>query len=106
VPLSPSSPQDEKLVTSCLHCGKELDAFELPDAFDHEFDLACFNDECPYYVRGWTWMEEHYAVKASYRYRIDARTGFASPLPVWSETAIKDRILSREAATPNADEAP
>jgi len=38
-------------------------------------------------------MEEHYAVKASYRYRVDPATGRPSPLAVWSNDAIKDRIL-------------
>jgi len=38
-------------------------------------------------------MEEHYAVKASYRYRVDPESGHSSPLAVWSTDAIKDRIL-------------
>ncbi len=45
-------------------------------------------------------MEEHYAVKASYRYRVDPATGRPSPLAVWSADAIKDRILD---ATVTAD---
>jgi hypothetical protein len=73
--------------------------FELPEAlFDHEYDLACFNDECPYYVRGWTWMEQHFGVKTSYRYRVDARTGHPSPLAVWSPTALRSSILPGDAA--------
>jgi hypothetical protein len=81
--------------TLCPHCGEALKAFELPDntGWDGQSQLACFNDECPYYQRGWQHMEEHYAVKASYRYRIDPTTGHASPLAVWSPTALTDRIL-------------
>jgi hypothetical protein len=61
--------------------------------FDHAFDLACFNDECPYYVRGWAWMEQQFGVKSSYRYRVDPRSGWASPLPVWSPTALRSSLL-------------
>ena len=85
----------------CPYCGEPLQPFELPDntGWEGEFQLACFNDECPYFVRGWQHMEEHYAVKASYRYRIDPATGAASPLAVWSSTALKDRILDADVST-------
>ena len=54
--------------TTCPHCGSHLSRLGLNDTmFDHEFDYACFNDDCPYYVRGWVWMEQQYGVKASYR---------------------------------------
>lgn len=102
--MSAPTTQPDQSFTNCPHCGASLEPFELPDVFDHDFDLACFNDECPYFVRGWVWMEEHYAVKSSYRYRIDSRTGFASPIAVWSASALKDRILTKEAVqeTPDA----
>ncbi len=79
---------------ACPHCGARLVRFALPDAlFDHEYDSACFNDACPYYERGWVWMEQQFGVKSSYRYRIDSRTGQASPLAVWSPTAMRSSIL-------------
>ena len=60
-----------------------------------EFQYVCFNDECPYYVRGWEWMKEQYNVAASYRYRLDpdqpARRG---PLPVWSADDLRSDIIS------------
>jgi len=80
--------------TNCPHCGASLARFALPDAgFDHEYDLACFNDDCPYYVRGWAWMLERFGVNTSYRYRVDPESGQASPIPVWSATALRCRIL-------------
>jgi len=83
---------------SCLHCGTPLVRLELPEAgFDHPYDLVCFEDACPYYVRGWTWMEERFGVKSSYRYRVDPRSGFASPLAVWSRNALRSSILLEEA---------
>ena len=82
----------------CPHCGEELAPFEVPEngGWEVPFHVACFNDECPYYTRGWHWMEERYGVKASYRYRVDPATGVASPIGVWSPTALKARILDAE----------
>ncbi len=79
----------------CPHCNQPLRAFELPDntGWQGEFQLACFNDDCPYFVRGWQHMLDNYAVKASYRFRIDPSTGESSPLAVWSPDALKDRII-------------
>ena len=80
---------------TCPHCGALLKRFSLPEAggWDTDYQLACFNDDCPYYREGWDWMRENYEAKASYRYRVDPATGCASPLAVWSPTALLDRIL-------------
>lgn len=80
----------------CPHCNQPLVAFSLPDntGWDQPCQWACFNDDCPYYREGWEWMQSNYEVRCSYRYRVtDPAGGAASPLPVWSPTALKDRIL-------------
>ncbi len=93
--------------TTCPHCGSRLERFRLPDAIaDHEYDLACFNDECAYYVRGWSWMEQQFGVKSSYRYRVDAETGFASPIAVWSSDALRACIIPDEAQSSPQEKSP
>ena len=89
----------------CPHCDESLQAFQLPDntGWQTDFHVACFNDECPYYLRGWEWMEQRYGVKSSYRYRIDPANGKASPLAVWSPQALRSRILEADVSVGEAN---
>jgi len=85
----------------CPHCNQLLRAFRVPDqsTYQEAVHWACFNDDCSYYRDGWKWMEEQYAAKASYRYRVtDAAGTCASPLAVWSDDAVRDLILKKEDA--------
>ena len=82
----------------CPHCGEPLQAFAVPEegGWDSTFHVACFNDDCSYFLRGRQRMEDVYGVKVSYRYRIDPATGQSSPLAVWSKDALKDRIMEAD----------
>jgi len=90
----------------CPHCNETLQPFELPEqgGWDSPFHLACFNDECPYYIRGWERMQEQFGVKSSYRYRLDPSTGKASPLAVWSPHALRDRILDADVSVDSTED--
>ena len=79
----------------CPHCGSEMKKWATPDGstWISEYMYICFNDECPYYVRGWQWMWEQNQVTASYRHKYDPVTGEKGPIPVWSPTALKSGII-------------
>ncbi|GAB4354200.1 MAG: hypothetical protein Kow0099_38410 [Candidatus Abyssubacteria bacterium] len=80
---------------TCPHCGQKMDKWALPDGttWQAEYHYVCFNDECSYFVQGWQWMYEHYKRRASYRHCVNPKTGASRPLPVWSVTALKDRVI-------------
>ena len=79
----------------CPHCGQGLRKWLPPDgtSWGQGLQYVCFNDECPYYVRGWDWMEKQFNHRVSYRHRYDPATGEQGPLPVWSATALRERIV-------------
>ena len=85
--------------TRCPNCQRPLQRWANPSitSWDGEFQWVCFNDDCPYYLRGWEWMKSHFNVTASYRYRLEPKSGETGPLPVWSRDALKGNILAEEA---------
>jgi hypothetical protein len=57
----------------CPHCGEKLRKWAVPDnpfcqTWDNEFMYICFNDLCPYYVRGWNLMYKQANKTMSYRW--------------------------------------
>lgn len=81
--------------TICPHCGQKMKKWTVPamSTWSSEFFYVCFNDECPYFVRGWKQMEDSVQNKCSYRHRYDPDSGSTGPLPVWSKDAGKDQII-------------
>jgi hypothetical protein len=79
----------------CPHCHQPLVRWSPPPqtSWGGHLHYVCFNDACPYFVRGWSWMRDHYNVTASYRHRFDPVTGETGPLPVWSPDALRHLIV-------------
>ena len=86
---------EEQSNPECPHCQTLMMCWGNPQLsnWSGEFQFVCFNDECPYFVRGWAWMQEQYQVTASYRHRLDPTSGETGPLPVWSKEALKSGII-------------
>ena len=79
----------------CPHCEVKMKKWRTPadSTWGTAFQWVCFNDECPYFVRGWDHIMETQKVTASYRHRLNPETGTSGPLPVWTYNAHKDRII-------------
>ena len=79
----------------CPHCGVQMLRWEIIEGlpFDEPYHLVCFNDDCPYYVKGWKWMDEQFGRPASYRHRQNPETGEYGPLAVWSAEACRNLII-------------
>ncbi len=82
-------------VNTCPHCGSTLLKWQPPMEanWGEQTQLVCFNDDCSYYVNGWKHMLEKYQQNASYRYRLNPKTGVSGPLPVWSASAHRNKIV-------------
>lgn len=89
----------------CPHCGERLLRWRNPQlaCWDGDYQYVCFNDDCPYFVRGWEWMRTQFNVTASYRHRFDPKTGDTGPLPVWSREALKCNLAPEKETSDDRD---
>jgi len=82
----------------CPHCGRKLSKWAVPNSpfssWDTEFLYICFNDECPYTVRGWQAMDAQGNAGMSYRFVYDPERDSSIPIPIRSLHALKDGVVN------------
>jgi SAM-dependent methyltransferase len=82
----------------CPHCGERMLKWAVPDnpfevTWDNDFMYICFNDACPYYVRGWDFMYREGNRAASYRLMYNPEKDCCMPIPVPTPKALRDSII-------------
>jgi len=83
---------------ACPHCDEKMKKWAVPDnpfeaTWDNEFLHICFNDNCPYYVRGWDHVYKTTFRIASYRFMYNQEKGICSSIPVPSAKALRESII-------------
>jgi SAM-dependent methyltransferase len=87
-----------KATLQCPHCGDKMNKWAVPDnpfavTWDNEFMYVCFNDHCPYYVRGWDHMSKEGNRGVSYRLMYNPEKDVCMPIPVPSPWALRESIV-------------
>jgi SAM-dependent methyltransferase len=87
-----------KKTLCCPYCGAKLRKWAVPDnpfacAWDNDFMYICFNDACPYYVRGWDVMQQEGTSGVSYRLMYNPEKDRCLPVPVPTPRALKEGII-------------
>lgn len=85
---------------ACPHCGERLNKWEVPDDpcidWPNEYLYLCFNDACPFLVRGWRFLWEQGFPGASYRYLYNPETGASTTVPIRGLHDLKPGIVQED----------
>jgi SAM-dependent methyltransferase len=83
----------------CPHCEQPLSRWQVPQTpfieWSSTFQFICFNDDCPYYVGGWTTFENQ-GIPGSYRFMYDPDSGGCHSVPVLTPNALRASIVPTE----------
>jgi SAM-dependent methyltransferase len=86
-----------KETLQCPYCGKKLQKWAVPQGpfteWDNEFMYICFNDNCPYLIRGWEVMGRQGNPGISYRCMYYPEKDVCLPVPVFSLQALRESIV-------------
>ena len=91
--------KDIKTTLACPYCGEKMKKWAVPDnpfsqTWDNDFMYICFNDDCPYYVRGWDVLARQSISSGSYRLMYHPEKDCCLPIPVPTPTALKECIIN------------
>ncbi len=82
---------------TCPHCGSGLKKWRFPVSpfsnWDIEFVYICFNDSCPYLLRGWAVMRAQGNSGTSYRYAYEPVRKTPLVLPIHTLHDLKNGIV-------------
>ena len=84
----------------CPHCDKKMLKWAVPEnpfacTWDNDFMYICFNDACPYYVRGWEFLATQ-GNSGSYRLMYHPEKDICLPVPVPTPKALRESIVEEE----------
>jgi SAM-dependent methyltransferase len=82
----------------CPYCNEKMKKWAVPEnpfeaTWENEYLYICFNDNCPYYVRGWDHVYRTTSRIASYRLMYNQEKDICSPIPVPSPKALRESIM-------------
>jgi SAM-dependent methyltransferase len=86
----------------CPYCQTKLSKWEVPDDpcidWPNDFLYLCFNDFCPFLVRGWRHMWNQGILGVSYRYLFNPLRGSSTTVPVRSLIDLRPGIVGEDPA--------
>ena len=87
-----------KHTLQCPYCREKMLKWEVPTnpfayTWDNDFMYICFNDVCPYYVRGWDFMYQEGNRGVSYRLMYNPEKDCCSPIPVHTPNSLREGII-------------
>ena len=95
----------------CPHCGKQTERYDCPAfhfadglGWGTDFMYVCFNDECPPYVKGKTYLWEKYKQAASYRYMVYPETGQEDTIVAANPKIMETRMAALKSAQTDESE--
>ncbi len=104
--LNPQATEEKKTrvpeTLECPYCRTRLSLWEVPDDpcidWPNEHLFICFNDACPFVVRGWRHMWNQGILGVSYRYLFNPETGGSATVPIRSLADLRPGIVDEEEA--------